>query len=81
MPFFDQFRPKRPVMNMCMMGPKAVGKTTVMTAVFNETQTSIYGTSLNLTAKGDTGAELMDACTCSTPCLPRRKTSPTTPTR
>lgn len=60
MPFFDQFRPKRPVMNMCMMGPKAVGKTTVMTAVFNETQTSIYGTSLNLTAKGDTGAELMD---------------------
>lgn len=60
MPFLDQFRPQRPVMNLCMMGPKAVGKTTVMTAVFNETQTSIYGTSLNLVALGDTNAELTD---------------------
>lgn len=47
-----------PVMKICMMGPKAVGKTTVLTAVFNETQNSIMQTKLNLTAKGDTCSEL-----------------------
>lgn len=60
MPLIDIIRPEKPVMNICMMGPKAVGKTTVLTAVFNETQNSISGTTLNLTAKGDTEAELMD---------------------
>lgn len=54
------FKPKKPVMNVCMMGPKAVGKTTVLTAVFNETQQSIAETTLNLTATGDTNAELID---------------------
>ncbi len=57
---FDFLKTKQPVMKVCMMGPKAVGKTTVLTAVFNETQTSICNTSLNLTAKGDTNAELID---------------------
>lgn len=47
-------------MKVCMMGPKAVGKTTVLTAVFNETQNSIADTKLNLLALGDTNAELMD---------------------
>lgn len=56
----DSFRPEKPVMNVCMMGPKAVGKTTVLTAVFNETQQSIVETTLNLTATGDTNAELLD---------------------
>ena len=60
MSFLDKLKPKVPVMNVCMMGPKAVGKTTVLTAVFNETQNSIIDTSLNLLAKGDTNAELMD---------------------
>ncbi len=60
MSIIDIIKPKKPVMNICMMGPKAVGKTTVLTAVFNETQNSISGTTLNLTAKGDTEAELMD---------------------
>lgn len=60
MALFDSLKPKTPVMNVCMMGPKAVGKTTVLTAVFNETQTSITDTTLNLTAKGDTNSELMD---------------------
>lgn len=60
MAILDSFKPQRPVMKVCMMGPKAVGKTTVMTAIFNETQSSIYGTSLNLTAKGDTNALLID---------------------
>ncbi len=53
-------KPLTPVMKVCMMGPKAVGKTTVLTAVFNETQNSIIGTSLNLIAKGDTNASLTD---------------------
>lgn len=60
MTFIESFRPQNPHMKICMMGPKAVGKTTVLTAVFNETQNSISGTSLNLTAKGDTNAELID---------------------
>lgn len=60
MGLLDSLRPKKAVMNVCMMGPKAVGKTTVLTAVFNETQQSIIKTTLNLTAKGDTGAELLD---------------------
>ena len=52
--------PQRPSMKVCMMGPKAVGKTTVLTAVFNETQNAIDETQLNLLALGDTNAELMD---------------------
>lgn len=60
MALLDSFRPKTPVMNVCMMGPKAVGKTTVLTAVFNETQNAICDTTLNLTAKGDTNAELIE---------------------
>lgn len=60
MSIFDSFIPKKPVMNVCMMGPKAVGKTTVLTAVFNETQQQISDTTLNLKAKGDTLTELLD---------------------
>lgn len=60
MGFVDFFKPEKPVINVCMMGPKAVGKTTVLTAVFNETQQSIAETKLNLTATGDTNAELLD---------------------
>lgn len=60
MGIIDYLRPQTPVMKICMMGPKAVGKTTVLTAVFNETQNSIVDTELNLTAKGDTNAELID---------------------
>lgn len=60
MSIFDSLKPATPMMNICMMGPKAVGKTTVLTAVFNETQRSISDTTLNLTAKGDTNAELID---------------------
>lgn len=56
----DFFKPEKPIMKVCMMGPTAVGKTTVLTAVFNETQTSILGTSLNLTAKGETNAALTE---------------------
>lgn len=56
----DTFKPKKAIMNVCMMGPKAVGKTTVLTAVFNETQQSIAETTLNLTAKGDTNSDLLD---------------------
>lgn len=50
---------QKPIMNICMMGPKAVGKTTVLTAVFKETQNSISDTTLNLIAKGDTNADLI----------------------
>ena len=60
MKIFNIIKPQKPVMYVCMMGPKAVGKTTVLTAVFNETQQSIAETTLNLTATGDTNAELID---------------------
>ncbi len=59
---FDDFgiRPEKPVMKIAMMGPRAVGKTTILTAVFNETKTSIATTMLKLTDRGDTGKELQD---------------------
>lgn len=45
---------------VCMMGPKAVGKTTVLTAIFNDTKESIARTNLILKSIGDTGAQLTD---------------------
>lgn len=48
----------KPCMKVCMMGPRAVGKTTILTAVFNETKNSISDTFLKLTARGDTDAAL-----------------------
>ena len=46
-------------MKVCMMGPRAVGKTTILTAVFNDTQENLgISTNLLLQAEGDTGAEL-----------------------
>lgn len=60
MGLLDMLKPERPVMKVCMMGPKAVGKTTILTAVFNETQQSIAETKLNLLALGDTNSNLLD---------------------
>lgn len=60
MGFLDNIKPKRPLMKIAMMGPRAVGKTTILTAVFNETKTSIATTMLKLTDRGDTGKELQD---------------------
>ena len=48
----------KPCMKVCMMGPPAVGKTTILTAVFNETKNSITDTMLKLTARGDTDTVL-----------------------
>lgn len=46
-------------MKVCMMGPRAVGKTTILTAVFNDTQENLgISTNLLFQAEGDTGAEL-----------------------
>ena len=53
-------RPKSPIMKIAMMGPRAGGKTTILTSVFNETSTSIATTKLNLIAYGDTKKELQD---------------------
>lgn len=60
MSIFDNLKPERPTMKIAMMGPRAVGKTTILTAVFNETKTSIVTTKLKLTDRGDTGKELQD---------------------
>lgn len=60
MAILENLKPERPVMKIAMMGPRAVGKTTVLTAVFNETKTSIITTMLKLTDRGDTGRELQD---------------------
>lgn len=60
----DYFKKKAtPVMDMkiCMMGPRAVGKTTILTAIFNDTQESIGATTkMHLTAEAATSAELTD---------------------
>lgn len=47
-------------MKVCMMGPRAVGKTTVLTAVFNESKQSIADSQLVLHAIGDTESRLVD---------------------
>lgn len=60
MSLLDYIRPDRPVMEVCMMGPRAVGKTTILTSVFNETKTSIAQTKLKLVDRGDTGEQLDD---------------------
>lgn len=60
MGLFDKFLPKTLPMNVCMMGPRAVGKTTILTAIFNDSQESIGAqTNLLLRAKGDTGDRLI----------------------
>lgn len=47
-------------MKVCMMGPRAVGKTTILTAIFNDTQENLgVTTNLMLRAEGDTHAELI----------------------
>lgn len=46
-------------MNVCMMGPRAVGKTTLLTAIFNDSQENLgISTNLLLQAEGDTSADL-----------------------
>lgn len=63
MKFLDNLRRQsgcRMTMNVCMMGPRAVGKTTVLTAIFSETQNSIATTELLLHAFGDTSADITE---------------------
>lgn len=48
-PIPDFLKPKpseTPVLNICMMGPRSVGKTTVLTSIFFETQDSVCGSKL-----------------------------------
>ena len=60
----DAFKSKavpRIPMKVCMMGPRAVGKTTILTAIFNDTQENLgITTNLLLNAEGDTGTELIN---------------------
>ena len=62
MGIWDSFKKKaisRIPMKVCMMGPRAVGKTTILTAIFNDTQENIGATTnLILKAEGDTNTEL-----------------------
>lgn len=63
MGFIDSFKKKaisRIPMKVCMMGPRAVGKTTILTAIFNDTQENVGSTTnLILKAIGDTESELV----------------------
>lgn len=47
-------------MRVCMMGPRAVGKTSVLTAVFAETQETIANTRLKIGASDITAATLQE---------------------
>lgn len=58
---FKQRAVPRIPMKVCMMGPRAVGKTTILTAVFNNTQENLgLSTNLLLKAEGDTLVELTE---------------------
>ena len=58
--FMSKAVPRIP-MKVCMMGPRAVGKTTILTAIFNDTQENLgITTNLLLNAEGDTGTELIN---------------------
>ena len=48
-------------LNMCMLGARSVGKTTIMTAIFDDTRSSngLSKSKIVLTAKSDTRAELL----------------------
>ncbi len=58
----DIFKKKaiyRVPMKVCMMGPRAVGKTTILTAIFSDTQENLgMSTNLKMLAIGDTEQEL-----------------------
>ena len=63
MGFFDNLRRKtgsRMTMNVCMMGPRAVGKTTVLTAIFSETQNTVASTRIAMHPLGDTRIDLIE---------------------
>lgn len=59
--FFNKLGSKPMDMKVCMMGPRGVGKTTILTAVFSDSKESLSGTTgLQLTAEPATQAELTD---------------------
>lgn len=45
-------------MKMCMMGPKGVGKTSILTSIFSGTQTDLIRTNLSIRAQGTTQTEI-----------------------
>lgn len=47
--------PEKPVIKMCMMGPRGVGKTSVLTSVYNNMNTAVAGTAMHI--KADTGTK------------------------
>lgn len=58
MSFLEQFIPT-PTLRICMLGPRAVGKTTVLTSVFADTQNDLAGTGLFFRYKaGSASAQL-----------------------
>lgn len=59
--FFSKLGSKSMDMKVCMMGPRGVGKTTILTAVFTDSQSSLASTTgLQMTAELATQADLTD---------------------
>lgn len=56
-----QFTNQRATMRACMMGPRAVGKTTILTAIFHNTNKSISQTGLKFIPDADTQVK-MNTC-------------------
>lgn len=52
---------QRATMKACMMGPRAVGKTTILTSIFHNTNESIAQTKLKFVPDADTLSR-MDVC-------------------
>lgn len=56
----ESLQAETPCLKVCMMGPRGVGKTTILTAVFNEAKDQICDTQLKLIGRGDTEVRLLD---------------------
>lgn len=57
----SEYAGQRATMKACMMGPRAVGKTTILTSIFHNTSASIAQTKLKFVANADTLAR-MNTC-------------------
>lgn len=49
--------PEKPIIKMCMMGPRGVGKTSVLTSVYNNMNMAVTGTEMYI--KADTGTAII----------------------
>lgn len=73
MPLFDFITPKIPTLRICMFGPRGVGKTTVLTSIFADTQNTLVDSGLFFRYKvGSHSANLVGYKSSLQQCIIRR---------